>query len=85
MNTERYVEALIERQKAENWSLREFAREAGIHHTTWYGITTGRQQPGMQTLRALMRRFPEYTWLLFLPSDVSDSHDNVTDTNGKAA
>jgi transcriptional regulator with XRE-family HTH domain len=60
MNTQPYVNRLIERQAIEGWTDAEMSRQIGIAQIGWQRIKRGERGIGLEVLRRSMRRFPEY-------------------------
>ncbi len=46
-------------QRAEGLSDREFARKLGLSNGQWSGVKSGRIRMGRKTLRALLRLYPQ--------------------------
>lgn len=73
MDHESLVRALRAIQHEQRWSERRLALELDVDRSFLHHILRGTKNPGRQTLRKIMRRFPELTpqVLAFLQLNVS--------------
>ena len=59
--TDTIIKKIIEKQKELALSDASFSRELGISRPLWALLKSGKREPGMKFIKAVMRMFPELT------------------------